>query len=121
MHTAQLSRANSALFCRAIEHPTRCSSPLRERILGQIQLQREREVSQSYNIRITGEAVDNAHSTQKTQSVSGKLRFLHMLKRERQSADVVGGQEDRRKQRLVAIQTDCRVRSGPYYSAVARS
>ena len=61
----------------------------------QIQLQRGQEATLSYNTQIQNAPVDNARSTQKTQSVSGKFRFLHVLKRERQSTEVIEGQKNR--------------------------
>ena len=50
----------------------------------QMQLKRGLEVTLSYNTRIQRVPVDNAHSTQ------------HVLKRERQSAEVIEGQKNRR-------------------------
>ena len=60
----------------------------------QIQLQRGQELTLSYNTQIQRAPVDNAHSTQ------------HVLKRERQSTEVIEGQNNRRKQRIVALQSE---------------
>ena len=60
----------------------------------QIQLKRGQEVTLSYNTKIQKAPVDNAHSTQ------------HVLKRDRQSADVMEAQANKRKQRIVALQSE---------------
>ena len=60
----------------------------------QIRLQSGQEVTLSYNTKIQRVPVDNVQSTR------------HLLKRERQSADVLEAQGNRRKQRLAALRSE---------------